>query len=497
MTVFPARIAFLPRVRPDAKILWLCGINIQNHCVFGRVGMDNVKTGGVSATLRDALAALTKGDAWTRLGLAVMGLGCLVRGQIVKGLLFLGAQISFIFFMIYFGAPYLSDITTLGTVQQGTVWDEGLQINRVVQGHNSILILLFSVLTLFVIGVFAVVWIKSAQAGWRAYERGLSRQKQPGFAQEARDFFNNKYHVVLLGWPSLGVFALTIMPLVFMILMSFTNYDRLHQPPGNLFTWVGFQNFRDIFWDDPLKSRTFFSLLSWNMVWAVLSTASCYLLGMLLALTINKRGIRLKTMWRTIFVITIAVPQFVSLMLMSRLLTDWGPINVLLQNWGWISEPIHFLTGDIARVTVLVVNLWVGVPYTMLITTGILMNIPADLYESARIDGAGPVVVFGKITLPYMLFVTTPYLITQFMSNINNFNVIYLLTGWAGVPNTLDYYQAGKTDLLVTWLYKQTVREQNYNLASAIGVIIFLILTVIGLATFNILAPQRKEETFQ
>lgn len=74
------------------------------------------------------------------------------------------------------------------------------------------------------------------------------------------------------------------------------------------------------------------------------------------------------------------------------------------------------------------VNLWVGVPYTMLQVTGILQNIPADLYEAARVDGANAVVQFFKITLPYMLFVTTPYLITQFIGNINNFNVIYLLT---------------------------------------------------------------------
>ena len=94
-----------------------------------------------------------------------------------------------------------------------------------------------------------------------------------------------------------------------------------------------------------------------------------------------------------------------------------------------------------------------------------------------------------------MLFVTTPYLITQFVGNINNFNVIYLLTG--GGPATLDYYQAGQTDLLVTWLYKLTVNEQNYSLGSTIGIIVFLISAVFSLIAYNRSASVQKEDTFQ
>ena len=201
-------------------------------------------------------------------------------------------------------------------------------------------------------------------------------------------------------------------------------------------------------------------------------------------------------MWRTIFVVTIAVPQFVSLLLVSKMFTDTGVVNVLLQQWGLMSGPIPFLTDPtLARILVIVVNLWVGIPYTMLMTTGILMNIPADLYESAAIDGAGPVRQFISITLPYMIFVTAPQMITTFVGNINNFNVIYLLT--TGGPLTLDYYQAGKTDLLVTWLYKLTVNEQNYSLASTIGIFIFLIVGSISLVVYNMTGSVKKEDQFQ
>ena len=281
-----------------------------------------------------------------------------------------------------------------------------------------------------------------------------------------------------------------------MILIAFTNFDKNHQPPGHLFTWVGMTNVTDVFWGDPLKSRTFFGILGWTLVWAIFATFTNYIFGMILAMMINKKGIRFKKFWRTIFVITIAVPQFVSLMLVSKMFTDTGVVNVLLQQFGLVDGPVPFITDPtLARILVIVVNLWVGIPYTMLMTTGILMNIPADLYESAAIDGAGPVRQFISITLPYMLFVTAPQMITTFVGNINNFNVIYLLT--TGGPLTLEYYQAGKTDLLVTWLYKLTVNEQNYSLASTIGIFIFLIVSALSLIVYNMTGSVKKEDEFQ
>jgi arabinogalactan oligomer/maltooligosaccharide transport system permease protein len=181
---------------------------------------------------------------------------------------------------------------------------------------------------------------------------------------------------------------------------------------------------------------------------------------------------------------------------MRNMLADQGPINGMLRDMGLISGYIPFLSSAVwARVTVIVVNLWIGVPYTMLITTGILMNIPEDIYESAKIDGASPVVMFFKITLPYVLFVTGPYLIQQFIGNINNFGVIFLLSG--GGPNTLDYYQAGKTDLLVTWLYKLTVNRKDYSFAATIGILVFILSAVISLIAYRKTSAYKSEEDFQ
>jgi arabinogalactan oligomer/maltooligosaccharide transport system permease protein len=230
-------------------------------------------------------------------------------------------------------------------------------------------------------------------------------------------------------------------------------------------------------------------------MWAFFATFSNYFLGMIVAIMINKKGIKFKKLWRTILVITIAVPQVVSLLLMSQMLKDEGIINYLLREWGLIEGFIPFLTEETwARTMVIVVNIWIGIPYTMLICTGLLMNIPADLYESARIDGAGPVKAYMRITLPYMLHVTTPYLISQFIGNINNFNVIFLLTG--GNPGTLDYEFAGKTDLLITWLYKLTFERQNYKLAAVISILTFIVVAVTSLIVYNRSSSVKNEEEF-
>lgn len=440
--------------------------------------------------------AFRKGDAWTRLSFVVMGMGCLARGQIVKGLLYLAAEVAFVLYMALFAWQYLSKFGTLGTVGMHKEWDEALGIYKRTPGDNSMLILLFSVMSILLIVAFLAVWRSSVLAGYKAQRLKERGEPLPGFVQDVVSLMNERYHVTLLTLPSLMVIAFTVLPIIFMILISFTNFDAEHQPPGNLFTWVGFQNFFDVFWKDPMKSHTFLGILGWTMVWAVFATFTNYLFGMILAIMINKKGIRFKAMWRTIFVITIAVPQFVSLLLMSQILHDQGPLNSLLKQWGVIKQSIPFLTNTtLARISVIVVNLWVGIPFSMLITSGILMNIPEDLYESASIDGAGPVRMFGSITLPYMLFVTTPYLITAFVGNINNFNVIYLLT--KGGPLVTDYYQAGKTDLLVTWLYRLTVDKQDYSLASTIGILVFVICAVLSLIVYNRSASVKREEEFR
>ncbi|MCM1290212.1 MAG: sugar ABC transporter permease [Corallococcus sp.] len=445
-----------------------------------------------------------KNGNWkTRMSYFIMGFGCFANKQILRGILYLLAEIGFILFMVFAGAGYLQKLGTLGDVEQGPIIDPntGIQIGTT-DGDNSLLILLFGVSTILIMLVFAVLYFKQIKNAADNQFKAEMRFAIPGTRDDLKQMLNQNFHTTLLALPTIGLLVLTIIPLIFMILIAFTNYDKNHLAPNKLFTWVGFQNFVDLFKFGAGASNgsTFFSVLGWTLLWAVLATVTTYIGGMVLAILINKKGVRFKKVYRSFFVITIAVPQFVSLLVISKFFgTDGGLINQMLMSWGWIDKAIPWFENvHLARTLVIVINMWVGVPYSMLITSGILMNIPEDLYEAARIDGAGPVKTFFKITLPYMLFVTGPYLLTQFIGNINNFNVIYLLTGGGPTSPSLAA-PAGKTDLLITWLYDLTVSGdyQDYKTGSVIGILVFIVCSVFSLAVYSRTGSVKNEEEFQ
>lgn len=440
--------------------------------------------------------AAIHGSLWTRMSFLVMGTGCIRCRQYVRGLIYLFTEIGFFYFFKNFALEYLRKFGTLGTATQIKVWNEELQIFQRFPGDNSMLILLYSVLSMAAAVVFLFIWYANVRDAWHGQEYLEQGRRPSGFQEDLRSLQHERFHITLLSMPMVTLVLFTLLPIIFMILIAFTNFDADHQPPGNLFTWVGMTNVTDIFLGNAIKTRTFFGLLGWTIVWAILATFTNYILGMLLAVAINSKMVKLKQLWRTCFVIAIAVPQFVSLLLISRALEPAGAINVLLQKLGLISAPLPFLLNPtLARIVVVVVNMWIGIPYTMMTFSGVLMNIPGELYESAEIDGAGPLRRFTSITLPYMIFVTAPATITTFVTNFNNFNVIYLLTG--GGPFSLDYYQAGKTDLLVTWLYKLTVNRNDYSLASTIGIFIFILVSTCSLLVYNRTGAVRKEDQFQ
>ena len=425
-----------------------------------------------------------------------MGSGCFRFRQFGKGLLYLLSELAFFRFFFGFGWKYLSHFGTLGENTQLKVWNEELQIYQRVPGDNSMLILLFSVLTIAATILFVYLWVLNLKSAGELCLLDAQSKHIPSFREDLKSLLDRRFHTTLLAAPMISLVAFTVLPIVFMVLIAFTNFDSAHQPPGELFTWTGLTNVTDIFLGNQTKTHTFFGIFGWTIVWAILATFTNYILGMLLAILINHRLVKMKKMWRTLFVISIAIQQFVSLLLISRSLEPMGAVNIALMKLGLISAPLPFLTDKtLARICVVVINMWIGIPYTMLTFSGVLMNIPADLYESAELDGAGPFRRFTSITLPYMIFVTAPATITTFVGNINNFNVIYLLTG--GGPFALDYYQAGKTDLLVTWLYKLTVDQHDYALASTIGIFIFMIVSTLSITVYNRTSAVKKEDMFQ
>lgn len=429
----------------------------------------------------------------TKLSMLVMGLANIVYGQIIKGLMFLAMEVGFIVFMVKKGFEFLVDLVNLGGEPQQEVWNEAKGIFEYVAGDNTVLMLLYGVLTVGMTLLFVFIWRTSVCSGYKAYSLKRDGKHVNNFWQDIKDLFNENLHKLLLTLPVSGILIFTILPLTYMITMAFTNYSKLNDHLV-LFDWVGLDNFKKVFSISDSIGKEFWSVLGWTLVWAVLATGLNYILGMILAIVINRKDTKIKGFWRFCFVLSAAIPQFVSLLIMRSMLQQNGAINVFLQNWGFIDSPLPFLTDATwARATVVIINLWVGIPFTLLQVTGILQNIPAELYEAAKVDGANAFITFFKITLPYMLFVTTPYLITTFTGNVNNFNVIFLLSGGAPTPVGGT---AGKTDLLVTWLYKLTVDKQYFNLGAVIGIMTFVVLAIVSLVTYRNTGSYKNEEGF-
>lgn len=448
--------------------------------------------------------AFQDGSRATKLSFFSMGAGQFLQRRFWKGGLYLAVQLAFTLFMWFGGWKAIGRLFSgnLGTQVSAEIWNEKLQIYEKVRGDNSFLILLYGVASLMIVAVYLLCWYSNVKDCYAADLLLRKGEKPPTLRQEFARLLGERFEVPLLALPLLGVLVFTVLPLVFMALIAFTNYDYAHTPPGKLFDWVGLANFKELFslsGGSSAFALVFARVLLWTFVWAFISTFSNYFLGLLLALAINRRGIKGKRLFRTLFVLSIAVPQFVSLLLMQKILDGDGILNKILgTNILWLADQRYYSL--LPRVMILLVNIWVGVPYTILMATGLLLSIPADYFEAARIDGAGPFKAFVHITLPYMLQLTTPYLITQFVTNVNNFNVIWLLTGGGPVDN-LHYgggTRAQSTDLLVTWLYRLTTdKNPRYNVAAVIGIIIFVICVTASLIVYGRSSSARAEGDFQ
>ncbi len=455
----------------------------------------------------DIWTTFVNGSWQTKVSFLVMGFGNLARGQILRGLLFLLFEIVFIGYMILAGGYWLGKFTTLGTESGvANVYDEATDSYVAMPGDNSFKILLYGLLTILFIIAFIFTWRLNVKQNKLLDQIVRSGKKVKSGKEDLHSLVDDQFHKTMLALPLTGIIVFTVIPIIFMILVAFTNYDAAHDGYSNLFTWIGLDNFNELlFWNSGSSnlSAAFGEILSWTLIWAFFATFTNYFLGMLVAILINKKGIKLKKFWRGVLVLTIAIPQFVSLLYVSKMFADNGLINGLLLDLGVITKDnlIHFWTDPtLARITVIVINIWIGIPYLMLIATGILMNIPKDLYESSRIDGASAWQQYMRITLPYMLFVTGPYLLTSFIGNINNFNVIFLLTG-GGPSNTALLTSggiAGDTDLLITWLFNITTgAESNYKLAAVIGIMIFLVVSILTLIAYNLIPSTKNEEDYQ
>jgi arabinogalactan oligomer/maltooligosaccharide transport system permease protein len=244
-------------------------------------------------------------------------------------------------------------------------------------------------------------------------------------------------------------------------------------------TTVGFTNFSRVV-NDRLIRGPFLRVFAWTVAFATLTVLLSFALGLLLAITLDKQ-FRLQRFYRTVFVIPYAIPSFLTLLVWAGLLNDdFGVVNRIFNtSIPWLFDPWW------AKVSIIVVSLWLTFPYFFLVSLGALQSIPGELVEAARVDGAGSWQVFRKITLPLLLVAVAPLLIASFAFNFNNFNNIFLLT--QGQPPTDDQSIAGATDILISYTYKLAFsagKGTDYALASTVSIFIFLIVALISTVAF-------------
>ncbi|WP_395728312.1 ABC transporter permease subunit [Nakamurella sp.] len=250
---------------------------------------------------------------------------------------------------------------------------------------------------------------------------------------------------------------------------------------------VGFDNYVKLFTDATIRS-SFLPILLWTFAFAVLTTFLNFALGLILALILQERRMRGKSIYRVLLIIPYGLPVILTALVWQAMLnSDFGIINQILgANIQWLNDPW------LAKFSVLFVNLWMGFPYFFLVCSGALTAVPADLKEAAFVDGASSRYAFRTVVLPLLLVATAPLLITTFAFNFNNFTLINLLTG--GGPFSGSTINGGGTDLLINYTLRVAFSpaNQQMGLASAIAILIFVIVGTVSAYGFRL--TRRLEE---
>lgn len=428
---------------------------------------------------------LTHASFPVRASLIIMGLGQLLYKQWIKGLLYLAVFVGTLLYMITMGINDIAGFFTLGT-QEADPW-------LGTAGDDSVIMLLRGLLAFIVIAAFLVIHMSNVRDILECDQKVRAGKTLPAFGKAVSTFFDKKFYIVALAIPVAGVLVFNVLPILFMILIAFTNYGGDIVPP-KLVDWIGIDNFRKILSLSEIKD-TFFRILGWNLIWAVASTFLNYFGGLGLALLLNKKCVKGKSFWRAFPILAYAVPGFITLLAFKFLFSYGGPINYYITSSG--GSAIGFLDIDAgikAKLIGLVVNAWISIPTSMLLATGILSNMNTDLYEAASIDGATKWKQFTKITLPFVIFSTTPVLITNFIGNFNNFGIFYFLRGGLYMDG---YFLASDTDLLINWLYNLSIDNNYYGIGAAVSLIIFIITSVFSLLVYVRSSAYKKEDTFR
>lgn len=404
----------------------------------------------------------------TALALSIIpGLGQFYNRQWIKGIVFFILTASF-----FIAFTDLLQYGFWGLFTLGIDPEYDHSITLLVKGILAVIV------TVLGLGIYAL----NLRDAFKVGKQRDTDETPNSIRQQYQNLVGGGFPYLMMTPGFLLLIFVVIFPILFVILLSFTNYDLYHSPPANLVDWIGFQNFIDIF-RIPIWRETFFSVLAWTIIWTFGATTLQIALGIFLAVLMNQKEIKFQKIIRTIFILPWAVPAFVSILVFAGMFNEtFGTINNdILSIFGlghipWLTNPVY------TKIALIMIQTWLGFPFIFAMVTGVLQSIPSELYEAAEVDGATIMQKFRQITLPLVLYATAPILITQYTFNFNNFNVIFLFNG--GGPAVAGQ-NAGGTDILISWIYSLTVSSAQYGKAAAVTMILSLIVIVVALWQFK------------
>ncbi|WIT10527.1 maltose ABC transporter permease MalF [Paucibacter sediminis] len=255
---------------------------------------------------------------------------------------------------------------------------------------------------------------------------------------------------------------------------------------------VGWQNYTRMVLDAEFRGP-FLKIFGWTVMFSLATVACATAIGMFLAVMLNWEDLKYRTTYRTLLFLPYAVPGFISILVFKGLFNqNFGEINAILDALigvkpAWFADPL------LAKIMLLIVNVWLGYPYIMILCTGLLKAIPSDLYEASAIVGAGPLTNFFKITAPLVIKPLAPLLVSAFAFNFNNFVLIALLTD--GRPDFLSTkIPAGQTDILVSYTYRIAFKDSgsDFGLAAAISTLIFFLVAAMSLINLRLMRKTQQ-----
>ncbi len=396
--------------------------------------------------------------------------------------------------------------TAIPVVQSGSKF---VIENTPIQGHTSTYLLINGIISTLVLLFFIIAWVWNIKDAYKTSKLYAETKVRVSSKEYFKEVYESAFEYIVL-LPAVIIIAfISVMPIIFSFLIAFTNYKSNIR----LVDWVGLENFVSIFSfgktgdiSIPFGS-VFWKVLVWTVIWAIFSTVTVFFGGFFQAMIINNSRVPFKKFWRTVLILPWAIPALISQMMFSIIFQETGIINSILQNIGVydlfkeigiLGKPYNEYTNSFlqslylgqnhiqwftnpynkwfVRITLIVVNIWLGFPYYMALMSGIMTSIDKTLYEAAEIDGATKGQQFKQITFPLVMYSTAPLLVMAFSGNFNNFGMIYFVTGGGAHQGDIATAYAGDTDILISWMYSLTVDEKIYNMASVFSILIFVVI---------------------